>query len=128
MNYRTKIITTMRDEDFFQQLGQRIAALRQQRGLSQAALADQLGLKQQAWATYETATRRLPSSLLLPTAQALGVTLDDLMAVEPPKAKRGPVPKLQRQLDAVTRLPKPEQQLVSQLLEKFVGGEAARAS
>ncbi len=127
MNYRTQITVTMRDEDFFQQLGQRIAALRQQRSLSQAALAEQLGLKQQAWATYETATRRLPSSLLLPTAQALGVTLDELMAVEVPKGKRGPVPKLQRQLDAVTRLPKPAQQLVSQLLEKFVGGEAVRA-
>ena len=127
MNYRTKITTTMRDEDFFQQLGQRIAALRQQRGLSQAALAEQLGLKQQAWATYETATRRLPSSLLLPTAQALSVTLDELMAIEPSRGKRGPVPRLQRQLDAVTRLPKPEQQLVSQLLEKFVGGAAAKA-
>ncbi len=105
MNYTTQTTPSMRDEDFFQQLGQRIAALRQQRGLSQAAFAEQLGLKQQAWATYETATRRLPSSLLLPTAQALGVTLDELMAVEPPKGKRGPVPKLQRQLEAVARLP-----------------------
>jgi transcriptional regulator with XRE-family HTH domain len=127
MHSSTHTTATMRDEDFFQQLGQRIAALRQQRGLSQAALAQQLGLKQQAWATYESATRRLPSSLLMPTAQALGVTLDELMAVELPKGKRGPVPKLQRQLDAVTRLPKPEQQLVSQLLEKFVGGAAAKA-
>ena len=50
------------------------------------------------------------------------------MAVEPPKGKRGPVPKLQRQLDSVARLPKAEQQLVSLLLEKFVGGGAAKAT
>jgi len=55
------------------------------------------------------------------------VTLDELMAVEPPKGKRGPVPKLQRQLNAVARLPKAEQQLVSQLLDRFVGSDAAKA-
>lgn len=121
LNLKTQIHATMRDEDFFQQLGQRIAALRQRHGLSQAAFSGRIGLKQQTWAAYEAATRRLPSSLLLPVARALDVSLDELMATDPApdrsKGKPGPVPRLQRQLDQVTRLPQAKQKFVSEFLD-----------
>ncbi|WP_063768953.1 helix-turn-helix transcriptional regulator [Verrucomicrobium sp. BvORR034] len=101
-----------------------MAALRQQCGLTQAALAERLGVKQQAWATYETATRRLPSSLLLPTTQALGVTLEQLLDASSPKAKRGPVPKLQRQFQEIASLPPPKQKFISEFLDTVLQAKA----
>lgn len=118
-NYK-RYSADMRDEDFFKSLGQRIAALRQQRGLTQAALAHRLGFGQQALATYENATRRLPSSLLIPLSNILGVTLEELLAVEPAKGKPGPAPKLQRQFEAISRLPKSEQRFFSAMIDRFL--------
>jgi len=114
----------MKDEDFFQVLGERIAALRQQRGLTQAALADQLGIGQQALATYENATRRVPSSMLLPLANLLGVSLEELLGVEPTKGKPGPAPKLRRQFEAISRLPKSEQRFFSSMIDRFLKDSA----
>lgn len=114
----------MRDEDFFQALGVRVAALRQQRGLTQAALAERLGLGQQALATYENATRRLPSSLLIPLSNILGVTLEELLAVEPAKGKPGPAPKLQRQFESISQLPKSEQRFFSSMIDRFLSEDS----
>lgn len=122
-NHRT-YCADMRDEDFFQALGARVAALRQQHGLTQAALAERLGLGQQALATYENATRRLPSSLLVPLSNILGVTLEELLAVEPAKGKPGPAPKLQRQFEAISSLPKSEQRFFSAMIDRFLNDPA----
>ena len=128
MNYKTFSIFPMRDEAFFKSLGQRIAALRQQAGMSQAQLADRLGLKQQALATYETATRRLPASFIVPLAEIFDVPLDELLGVEAPTRKRGPVPKLQLQFDAISHLPKNEQRFFSQMIERFLSEQTADVS
>ena len=116
--------TIMRDEDFFQALGARIAELRQQAGLSQQQLADLLGLKQQTWATYESATRRLPSSLLLPLCEHLDITLEQLLGVREGKAKRGPVPKLQKQFQAIGSLPKSKQDHIARVVDALLAQEA----
>jgi len=118
-NHRT-YCADMRDEDFFKDLGARVATLRQQCGFTQAALAERLGLGQQTLATYENATRRLPSSLLVPLSSILGVTLEELLAAEPAKGKPGPAPKLQRQFEAITRLPKSEQRFFSAMIDRFL--------
>jgi transcriptional regulator with XRE-family HTH domain len=107
----------MRDEQFFKRLGIRIAELRQKLGLSQQALADRLELKQQTWATYESATRRLPTSQLIPLTQILGVSLEDLLGVEQAKQKPGPAPKLQKQIEKISDLPKSKQKFVSDFLD-----------
>jgi len=119
----------MREEPFFKDLGTRIAALRQQHGLTQTDLAAKLGLGQQALATYENATRRLPSSLLIPLAEIFEVSLEELLGKPSnTKNKPGPMPKLQRQFQAICHLPKAEQNLVSQILERFLTPENRKAS
>jgi len=121
----------MREEAFFKDLGTRVAALRQQRGLTQTDLAAKLGLGQQALATYENATRRLPSSLLLPLSEIFEVPLEELLGKPSntgTKNKPGPMPKLQRQFQAICHLPKAEQNLVSQILERFLTPESRKAS
>jgi transcriptional regulator with XRE-family HTH domain len=118
----------MKDEAFFRDLGERIAELRQRDGMTQAELAERLGLRQQVVATYENATRRLPSSLMLPLCEIFGVTLDELFGVEKPKGKPGRVPKLQQQFEAISHLPKGEQKFFSQMIERFLNEQAAGVS
>jgi len=105
------------ETDFSQELGQRIATLRKQRGLTQTALGDALGLGQTVVASYEIGRRRVPASLLEPLAKALGVSVAELLEVEPDPGKRGPVPKLQRQIELISRLPRTQQQFVSKFLD-----------
>jgi transcriptional regulator with XRE-family HTH domain len=102
---------------FFKQLGQQISALRQEAGLTQAQLAEMLNLKQQVIASYEVGRRRLPISLLPALSKALGVSVEDLLGSSGGTLKRGPTPKLQRQVEQITRLPKSKQRFVSELLE-----------
>jgi transcriptional regulator with XRE-family HTH domain len=105
---------------FFTGLGARVAAARRNADLTQQQLADALGISQPQLAFYEVGKRRVPVSLLPKLARALGVTIealvDDNGAVAVP-VKRGPVSKLQQQLDAISQLPKAEQRAVSTVLD-----------
>jgi transcriptional regulator with XRE-family HTH domain len=117
----------MRDEDFFQALGARIADLRQQAGFSQQQLADLIGLKQQTWATYESATRRLPSSLILPLCDVLNVSVEELLGIREAKAKPGPVPKIQKQFRAICDLPKSKQDHIARVIDALLAKEGTAA-
>jgi transcriptional regulator with XRE-family HTH domain len=114
---RMKTATPDQETVFFQELGQRIATLRKQRGLTQTALGETLGLGQTVIASYEIGRRRVPVSLLAPLAKALNISSAELLEVEPEPGKRGPMPKLQRQIDQVSRLPRTQQQFVSKFLD-----------
>jgi hypothetical protein len=50
-------------------------------------------------------------------ALALGVGVEELVGAAPARRKRGPAPKLQQQLEQLSRLPKAQQRLVSQLID-----------
>jgi transcriptional regulator with XRE-family HTH domain len=120
------------DEQFFKALGARIAHARKEHGMTQQQLAEQLGVAQQTLAHYEGGRARLQVSMLPVLARLLMLSLDELMGqnTEPHSAKgragsatakrsgkRGPVSRLQQQIDAVTQLPKTKQQFVSQMLD-----------
>ena len=110
---------TQDDKDFFKQLGSHIAQLRKARGLTQVQLAEALGISQQQMASFEVGRRKLPISMLAPLAQALTVTIEDVVGqpAEKPKLKRGPAPKLQQQLDTISTLPQEQQRFVMQFLD-----------
>jgi transcriptional regulator with XRE-family HTH domain len=118
----------VRDEIFFQTLGKRIASLRQEAKLSQKQLADLLKLKQQTWATYESATRRLPASLILPLCQVFNVSTEQLLGKEKAQAQRGPVPKLQKQFQEIHELPKSKQDQITRVISALLAQEEAQAS
>lgn len=113
----TKRPMTDDDTTFFKTFGQRITDMRKARGLTQAQLGEMLGLDQTAVASYEIGRRRVPLSLLAPLAGALGVSVAELLEDEKAPGKRGPAPKLQRQLEQVTRLPQAKQKFVSEFLD-----------
>jgi len=106
------------EKTFFEKLGQRIAALRNERGLTQVQLAEILGYSQQQVLSFEKGRRRIPVSALPDLSKALGVSVEELLgAAEEKPAKRGPAPKLQRQLEQLSQLPRSQQRFVSQMLD-----------
>ncbi|WP_225444874.1 helix-turn-helix domain-containing protein [Pseudomarimonas arenosa] len=111
---------------FFIELGQRIAQRRKDQGITQMQLAELLGVSQQAMNSFEKGRRRVPVSSLPAIARAVGATLDELIVDdEPPAAKaapkkRGPAPKIQQQLEQLSRLPKAKQRAVMQVLDSVL--------
>jgi transcriptional regulator with XRE-family HTH domain len=103
---------------FFVDLGARIARLRKDQGITQVQLAEQLDTAQQTITAYESGRRRVPVSALPAIAKTLGVSVEELIGDEPKTAaKRGPAPKLQQQMERITRLPKAQQRFVMQMLD-----------
>lgn len=116
-------IMSIKDQAFFRELGERIAAARKERGLTQAQLAEALGIAQQTLGHYEVARARIAADLLPRLAEALDISLDELLKGEPTvriPGKRGPASRLEQQLDAITRLPKAKQKMVSELIDSVI--------
>jgi len=80
-----------------------------------------VSIPQRTLSFYETEAENLPSGLVPSLAQALGVTVDNILGISGEKTtKRGPKSKLERQLDAVRRLPRGEQDFVSKFLDNVL--------
>jgi transcriptional regulator with XRE-family HTH domain len=106
------------DRQFITDLGRRLAQLRQEASLTQQAVAAHLGIAQQTLAHYEVGRLRLPVVLVPKLAALFGVPTDVLLGVASAHpGKRGPTPKLQRQLERLSRLPKAQQQTVLAMLD-----------
>lgn len=64
---------------------ERLIKLRKKRGLTQEELADKLGVSGQAVSKWETGNSMPDVALLGQLAHVLGVTVDDLLGIEPEK-------------------------------------------
>jgi transcriptional regulator with XRE-family HTH domain len=113
----SEIIVAASDRPFYRALGLRIAEARKAAGLTQTQLAEQLGIAQQTLAHYEAGRLRVAVALLSPLARALGVSTEELIGEQTPPGKRGPVPKLQQQMERIQRLPKSQQRFVMQMID-----------
>jgi transcriptional regulator with XRE-family HTH domain len=121
------VVISSEDRAFFKALGARIAQLRREQGITQVQLAEILSVSQQTVNAYETAERRVPVSALPMLAKTLAVSLEELIGTpEPVKraGKRGPTPKLQQQVERLSRLPQAKQRMVMQMLEGFLNQTA----
>jgi transcriptional regulator with XRE-family HTH domain len=86
-------------------------------------LAKALGISQQHMLSFEKGRRRMLAGTLPALSNALGVSLEELVGGDDPKpARRGPTPKLQRQLEQLSRLPRAQQQVVSRMLDGMLHG------
>lgn len=111
-----------RDEQFFRELGARIALARKALQLTQQQLAEQLGIAQQTMAHYEGGRLKVSASLLPQLAQILNLSLDELLGLPARRAaKRGPTSRLEQQIDAIRQLPVTKQKFVSELLDNVIG-------
>jgi transcriptional regulator with XRE-family HTH domain len=114
------------DKDFYKRLGQRIAERRKALGMNQTQLADVLGVAQQTMAHYEGGVARVAVAMLPMLADTLNLSIDQLIgtaskkATKPKSSKRGPTPRIQQQLEALSTLPRAKQRLVSQVLDSVL--------
>lgn len=108
----------LKDESFFKALGARLAAARNGAGMSQVELAAALDVPQQTLGRYETGESRVPILTLMAMSRALGFSIDDMLTASAPgRSKRGPPSKLEMQMEAIARLPKAKQRVVSDMLD-----------
>ena len=117
------IMAISQDErEFFAALGSRIARLRKEQNITQAQLAETLGgISQPTMNAYESGYRRMPLSTLPVLARALGVGIEELLGeTNAATKKRGPAPKLAQHMERISRLPKPQQRFVIQVLESVL--------
>ena len=105
--------------------GARLSGFRKAAGLSQAELAAAVDIPQRTLSFYERKADHLPSNLLPKLAQALGVSIDDLLGIDSAGSKRGPKSKLERQFEAVQKLSKAKQKFGSQLLDPVLSGQGS---
>jgi transcriptional regulator with XRE-family HTH domain len=105
------------DRSFYLALGQRIAEARKGQGFTQAQLAKQLGIAQQTLAHYEAGRLRVAVAMLPPLARTLGMSIEEVVGEQPPTAKRGPMPKLQQQMERIQRLPRARQRFVMEMID-----------
>lgn len=118
------------EREFFVELGARIAQLRKERNVTQVQLADALSVSQQTFQAYEVGRRRIPVSALPVVARTLSVSLEELFgeaeAVAAAPRKRGPAPRWQQQIEAISKLPKTQQRFVAQVLESVLAQQQTR--
>lgn len=110
--------TTQRERP---EIGERLATLRKKAGMSQAQLGQAVGLPQRTIANYETIANYIPSNVLVPLSDALSVSVEELLGMPPPKGgRRGPKSEIEKQMAALRRLPKKDQELASQFLDRLL--------
>lgn len=112
---------TQNDKDFFKQLGAKIASLRKEQQITQVQLAEILGISQQYMQAFEAGRRKVPSSMLPTLAEVLAVSVEELIGIAPINGKkRGPAPKLLKQVEQISQLPKSKQKFVMDMLDTVI--------
>jgi transcriptional regulator with XRE-family HTH domain len=105
--------------------GARLAALRQQAGLTQAELGRLVGEKQQIIAFWEQSDKPPRSDVLPKLARVLGVPVEALLSPSAPvpsllPRKGGPVGKVRKLFDEVSKLPRRQQDKIVEFLAPIV--------
>ncbi len=117
---KRKILMAMNNGENF---GQRLAQCRQAAGYSQRELARELHISQRMVAYYEGETEYPPAHLLLAWARVLGVTTDQLLGGDSPKANRRASnrdSRLWRRFAQIEKLPPAERKPIIQVLDAFL--------
>ena len=107
-------------EDMQKKHGQRLKALREAAGLSQRELARQIGERQSNIQYWETSGNLPRSDVLIPMAKALGVGVEELLGQPKPRRTGAPPGRLGKVFEAVSELPRRQQQKVIEMAEGFV--------
>ena len=98
-----------------------MTGLREAAGLTQQQLAEKLGLPQSNIAFWERSEKPPRGEVLPKLAQALGVSVDVLLGVSPPKPKRQAAKgRLQLVFESASRLPRRQQEKIVEVVEAMV--------
>lgn len=102
--------------------GQRLARLRKQAGYSQRSLAAEIGISNRMIAYYEAqTTAHPPATQLAAVADALGLSVDQLLGRRPVTARKAPEnQRLLRELRRVEKLPPRARRAVLETIDGLV--------
>ena len=101
--------------------GRHLTGLRETAGLTQHQLAERLGLPQSNIAFWERSDKPPRGEVLPQLAQALDVSVDALLGVATPKAKRQAAKgRLQLVFESAAKLPRRQQQKILEVVEAMV--------
>ena len=102
--------------------GERLAKARELKGFSQSHVAEMLGMKQQSYAVWERRSMALRPEQLVQIARLLDVSIDSLVGHQSRSQARhgGPVGKARRFFEAISKLPRHQQEKIFSLLEPFI--------
>jgi transcriptional regulator with XRE-family HTH domain len=101
--------------------GERLHAAREAAGLSQAQVAEKMGVAQNAYAMWERHPVALKPQQIEKLAVIVGVSVDFFFNKATSRRQRGgPVGKARRIFEAVSKLPRHQQEKVIAILEPFV--------
>ncbi len=107
--------------------GQRLAALRKSKGLSQTQLAKLIGTKREMIDYYERRAVNPSLQFIEQAAEALDVSVAELLGSDATQSrKRGPKSQLEKQIEAIGKLPRSKQQQIAAVIEAFISQHAER--
>ena len=103
-----------------QAAGSRLRALREASGLTLRELARQIG-EQPTNLSYWERTGSLPrADLIIPIAQALGVTPEEILGQDKPKRAGAPGGKVRQVFEQVQKLPRRQQDKIVEVVEALL--------
>jgi transcriptional regulator with XRE-family HTH domain len=103
-----------------------LARLREQAGLTVRELARQVGTSHSNILYWERSGKVGKMEFLLPIANALGVTVEEVLGEARPRRVANPGGKLGQAFEAAAKLPRSKQEKVIALLEAFVDQHASK--
>ena len=99
-------------------LGERIARIRKERGFTQVELAGRIGIIQTIVSAVEGDERKLSAEMAVRFAQALEVSMDELLGPgRRAKKARKPSRKILRRLERIEMLPRTQQMAVLKTID-----------
>ena len=109
--------------------GERIRTARESLGLSQAQVAERFGISQASYGAWERDPVALRPDQIEKLTEILKISGDDLFGKEKNGRRTvGPVGKARRLFEAVSKLPRSQQQHVLTVVEAFVEKKVASVS
>jgi transcriptional regulator with XRE-family HTH domain len=109
-------------------VGKQIAALRKARAITQVELADRMGIIQSLVSHYERGRLRPHPEMLSRFADALGVSVDEILGREddPPSKATAPLDRrFVRRIQLVRKLPKRDQDALLRTIDAFLAARKA---
>jgi transcriptional regulator with XRE-family HTH domain len=109
--------------------GKRLRSLRLAAGLSQSELAARLGVHRSNIGFWETKGIIPRSDLLAPMAEALGVTVGEIIGADarPKRPVAAPAGRARLVFDRVSKLPRRQQQHIIRVVEDLLVAQTAHA-
>ena len=100
--------------------GERLALIRQAQGLTQAELGQKIGVSEKMIEYYERRAVNIKSDTIKKLAVALKVSADELLGLKP-ITTIGRKSKVLQKLEQVSALPKRDQELAVNMLDRIIG-------